>query len=70
MNDDRWCCLECHAEMWLASNGWVCPNGHGRIIPDVGEVQRRPDIAHTRSERARLKDFEEGIKKLSQQANQ
>ena len=57
-------CIECGAQLWLGESGFVCPNGHGRIVPGGGKA--RSDVVARGTIAQRGKAIADGIKRMEQ----
>lgn len=57
-------CPECKQPMLLGESGWVCAQGHGKIIPDPDTWKLPRDVHHRKGLQQRGDELAKGIKGL------
>ena len=57
-------CETCGEKLWLGESGYVCPNGHGKIISGGGKA--KSEIAGGGTIAQRGKAIADGIKRMEQ----
>lgn len=48
-------CKDCHKKLIRTKSGWCCPNGHGRLVPEVGKNRAKQIEAQIEEARGKVK---------------
>lgn len=59
-------CQECNGVMLPCPTGWVCPNGHGRIIPYTTYGDGKSPKNAMKRRKGWLDQIEKGVRKMAE----